>query len=302
MAKVSTSGGWSLSSDANLRIWLTEYIGMLVSAGLVQTADTGQINLSTVTIPGVNQTLIGFFLLRFNDSLQPTAPIYIKISIYRANSAANINFSIEVGTGSDGAGNVTGTKQTISSTGLTGATPGAGTYNSYAIHKEGFAAMVWKLAGTTSSTSFCNPSFLIQRTVDNTGAPTADGVHVLSTSTNLNSTNAYGRCFRLRFLPTTDVGAVYESWMMGFMPGPSTDSRVGLAPQIFTHWVMMPKQRPLLFSAACVRSEVAAGNQFPLKMVGTVARNYICVSDAFNGVMTGSTLVGASGTCMLWED
>lgn len=304
MAKVSTSGGWSHASDAAFRTWLTEYRNMLVSAGLVQTSDTGQIALVTVTFPTVNNTLAGYFIFRFDDTLQSTAPVFMRLTFGRAGAAGILGFGIEVGTGSDGAGNITGTKQSIPPQSTTSGAPGAGTYNSYAIHKEGFAAMVFKLLGTTAAygVSAGTPNFVVQRTVDNTGAPTADGVHVISSGTNTNGTNSLARAFRLRFLPTTDAGAVHDGNAMGFVPGPTTDSRVGLAPQIFTHWIMLPKQRPLLFTAGSIRSEVSVGNQFSMTLVGTTPRNYLCVGPAVSGVLSGTLIAGASDLHILWED
>lgn len=302
MAKVTTSGGWSVSSDANLRLWLTELRDLLVSAGLVQTSDTGQINLTTVTWPGVNATELGYFVFRFNDTLQATAPVFLKLRFGRANSSINLSFGIEVGAGSDGAGNLTGTRQTIAPAGASGYAPGAGTYTSYAIHKDGVAALAFKVDGlSTANGSAGAPAFIVQRTVDNTGAPTGDGVMVAASS-GAAGTNTHARVFRLRFSPTADIGAVLDGTAIGFLPGQLTDSRVGLAPQVFPHWIMLPKQRPMAFSASFVRGEISTGQQFSMALVGSTPRNYISIGSILGGTMYTPAAAGQSNTCILWED
>jgi hypothetical protein len=304
MAKVSSSGGWSTVNDAAYRLWMTEWFDMVVASGLVQTSDTGQLNPATITIPGVNATESGYLIFRFNDSLQSTAPLFLKFRFGRANAAANMMFGIEVGTGSDGAGTITGVKTVMAPIGTTGGSPGAGVYPSYAIHKEGFAAMAFKVNGIGSGVgqSVGSPSFVVQRTVDNTGAPTADGVLAMTSSSNTSSTNNYARCSRIRFLPTVDISAEFPGNGLAFFPGLGADSRVGLAPQIFPIWIMMPKMRPSIFTAASLRGEVSLGAQYSMTLVGSVPRNYICVTSVLGGVMNGLFGTSASDLNILWED
>ncbi|WP_152649126.1 hypothetical protein [Demequina flava] len=93
------------------RKWMQGIHDGLLSAGLVQTGDTGQINLATVTPtnPG-SPTALGYEIWRFDDDVQATAPVFIKIvygELY-SSSQAKPWYSVAIATGSDGAGNLTG--------------------------------------------------------------------------------------------------------------------------------------------------------------------------------------------------
>jgi len=96
------------TTDADFRQWGSAISAAMAAIGLTQASDTGQINWATVTHPAIN-TLGGYEIWRFNDSAQSTRPIYIRIE-YRTGSVidrpAN---SWTVGTGTNGAGTITGT-------------------------------------------------------------------------------------------------------------------------------------------------------------------------------------------------
>ena len=78
--------------------------GYLNLAGLTQTSDSGQTNADSS---------LGYQIWRFNDTLQSTAPIYFKLWY---QTASNV-MQVIVGTGSDGAGNITGLQTTLSPAG-----------------------------------------------------------------------------------------------------------------------------------------------------------------------------------------
>jgi hypothetical protein len=91
------------------RNWSTQPVAAtLVGAGFVQTSDTGQVNLTTFTLPGPLDGLIGYQVYRFSDSLQGTDPIFIKATYHRGTNYM-LKWYLQVGQGSDGAGNLTGT-------------------------------------------------------------------------------------------------------------------------------------------------------------------------------------------------
>ncbi|MCB1713466.1 MAG: hypothetical protein KDH96_13660, partial [Candidatus Riesia sp.] len=66
----------SSSTDALFRDWGSKLSAAIQAVGLVKTGDTGQINWSTVT---VGTGIRGYEIFRFNDSLQATTPVFIKI-------------------------------------------------------------------------------------------------------------------------------------------------------------------------------------------------------------------------------
>lgn len=98
------------ASDANFRTWGSTISAAFAAVGMVQTADTGQINWTTVAIPGMASTDAGYEVWRFDDALQATVPIFFRV-VYGTGGVANNRTRVllhSVGTGSDGAGNLTG--------------------------------------------------------------------------------------------------------------------------------------------------------------------------------------------------
>ena len=99
-----------LDTDARFRALASFVSDNLTAGGLPKTADTGQINLATVTRPAVN-TSGGYEIRRFDDALQATKPVFFKIEYGTGagSPGTGISFWLTIGTGSDGAGNITGT-------------------------------------------------------------------------------------------------------------------------------------------------------------------------------------------------
>jgi len=95
-----------VSTDALYQEWATWVTGVLTARGWEKTADSGQINTATVTTPGVTDAEAGYEIRTSPTSAHTT--FYIKVW-YRTGYNANIpQISLEVGTGSDGSGTLTG--------------------------------------------------------------------------------------------------------------------------------------------------------------------------------------------------
>ena len=94
-------------SDSNFRAWGAAVNNLFSTAGLIQTADTGQINWSTV-VRAAPYGIAGYEIWRFNDALQATTPIFFKISYGTGQNTQTLSAKIAVGSGSDGSGNLTG--------------------------------------------------------------------------------------------------------------------------------------------------------------------------------------------------
>jgi len=78
------------NTDAEFRTWGSGIAAALQACGLVKTSDTGQIDWATVTRPGASHTAAGYEIYRFNDSLQATKPVLIKVE-YGNGTALYIN-------------------------------------------------------------------------------------------------------------------------------------------------------------------------------------------------------------------
>jgi hypothetical protein len=95
----------SNNTDANFRSWINFVHDMMIAAGWVQTADTGQINFATVTAPGAANTKQGYAIYAMDDALAATYPILLKWGFGSAGAADRPGLWFMVGTHSDGAGN-----------------------------------------------------------------------------------------------------------------------------------------------------------------------------------------------------
>jgi hypothetical protein len=103
---MQTSG--ATYNQAVWRAWAREMMTAMEGVGLIQTSDTGQLVPETA-VPGSTSTLTGSQIWRFNDAEQSTYPIFLKIGYGRSGYASGPRLYLQVGTGSDGAGNLTGT-------------------------------------------------------------------------------------------------------------------------------------------------------------------------------------------------
>lgn len=108
MALVSFSAAMANASDTQFRAWGKAISDSLQAVGIVKTADSGQINWATVAAPTVVNTQMGYEIYRFNDTLQSTAPVFIKLAYGSGPSSTNPSLWISVGTGSNGSGTLTG--------------------------------------------------------------------------------------------------------------------------------------------------------------------------------------------------
>lgn len=194
-------------AQASYRLMAQALITNMIAAGLVQTSDTGQINPSTIVIPtgggssgGVTEEY-GYVMFRMNDSLAATLPVYIKLifGAYFGNNSSTrrCGLKISIGFATDGAGNLTGPVKELISSGPTLAgtnTELAGPHPSWCHHKEGSVALLayranWRLVnGVSVNADFPLHFFVIERTRDAAGNPTAEGINIMSRGQVASST------------------------------------------------------------------------------------------------------------------
>lgn len=108
MTVITTNTSPYLSTDAQFRAYCQSISNTIVAGGWVMTADTGQANFATMISASVAYTAAGYNIFKMNDALQATAPCYIKLEYGCGSTTSTPGFWITVGTGSDGAGNLTG--------------------------------------------------------------------------------------------------------------------------------------------------------------------------------------------------
>lgn len=182
------------ATDAAFRAWGSAISAGIAAAGWVQTADTGQINWSTVTGPGtVNQNVVaGYEIWRMNDDLQASYPCFLKLQYGSGpNSSGHYgkspNLTLSIGTASDGAGSLV-TSMGVAPTTATALNPAGaassqiisdpGATPSY-VNGDGSSLMLalWP-SGASTYGSFGGLFLSIERSRNYDGTIAADGVCV----------------------------------------------------------------------------------------------------------------------------
>lgn len=97
-------------SDAEFRAWGKSISDQMAAGGWVKTADTGQINWTTVAAPSTTNEIRGFEMWSSNDAGGGKVNFLVKLEYGSGASAANQpRVRLTVGWTSDGSGNLTGT-------------------------------------------------------------------------------------------------------------------------------------------------------------------------------------------------
>lgn len=174
MANKVWTENWQHNSDANFRLWGLAITAALTDVGMVQTADTGQINWTTVTRAAVNVDA-GFQVWRFNDTLQATKPIFLRLNF--GTSPYGVGYprlTAQVGTGTDGAGTLTGAGPVLSI--FIGQGAGAASTESW-ISCDGSALMICFAVDTPNPVERGH-TLILERFRDDDGDPNGLGAYL----------------------------------------------------------------------------------------------------------------------------
>jgi hypothetical protein len=219
------AANWSSSiTNASFQAICARYKAMLDGCGLVQTSDTGQLNPATATFPGSNYGIAGYWIYRFNDTLQATAPIFIKVEPGRGDALNEPYIRISVGSATNGAGALTGVStQTIACGGDKVNDTQNPVTTDFAYHREG---VTWFCFETLPATGTVRPPthfFLIERTTDpDTGELDGLGVNILANYTVTSRSNGMMRIVTLDFVNgMTHAGGGANQTSYNFMLKPS---------------------------------------------------------------------------------
>lgn len=154
------------STDAGFRAWGSTLSTAFAAAGLVQTADTGQINWSTVVRASAG-AIAGYEIWRL-----PSSALFYKIEYGSGgNGITYPNIVITIGTGSNGTGSLTGqqsTRQSVMSGGfIFNASPASASLPNYICVTNDYFGFAFAVSISQSKMYGC---FMSGTTVDNTGA------------------------------------------------------------------------------------------------------------------------------------
>lgn len=181
----TTALSWRTDSSGDLRAWIQIVHDALVAVGLIQTADSGQLVIGSAISPGSPNSSAGYEIWRFNDTLQSTAPVFIKIEYGGGNQAGNSNPAIwiTVGTGTNGAGTITGTSIfPRTQMQIIDPTTGILTGPTRPLWTSGAANRIAQLLCRDGTTNIGNAFWAVERTKDAAGVDTNEGIHVVTRS------------------------------------------------------------------------------------------------------------------------
>lgn len=163
-----------VTNDAEFRAWAQAIHDVLTASGLTQTADAGQINIATALRPAIN-AFAGYEVWRFNDALQATAPLFVKLRYGISGIATRTSLEVTVGKGSDGNGTLTGVMWGPFLAQRTGAQAGAMT--TFASYGDSALALAYNVGLALPVI------FVLERVRDDNGDPTGEGVFIGSYGT-----------------------------------------------------------------------------------------------------------------------
>lgn len=258
-----TTNLWSDASthtnDATFRALGLKVSDSFTAIGFPKSADTGQINWATVSRPA-EYSAAGYEVRYLNDSLHATSPIYVKLEYGRSNySAANtLVLWITIGTGTNGAGTITGAKIAKKLV-VPASAGGSGTVPWYFCCKDGYVAV-----SAAHGASDVHWFFAICRTCDDAGAINSEGVMFYYM-------NGGTSCYR-----AINCGSeINDGLAYCFMPGAATVTAVGANKQAVRHYAMQPTIRCVPFLLTYIDSEIGSESTFAAVTSGVASRTFL---------------------------
>jgi hypothetical protein len=287
MATRTAALAYSNSTDALFRLWINEVHNALIAFGWTQTADTGQINFSTVTRPTTTNSFVGYAVYAMGDSLQSTCAVYMRLDFGTTLAQADgPGLKVQICIGStNGAGTLIGnvaTQQTLNPN------LGASATVLWAMRTAGSSSSFrfkWGSDGSTS-TGFI---FAVERDQDANGADASTGVNFL---TNWQTT------WNSQFLELAGgTGAVEARWLAAVSSGASQAAGgfVGVGP---VRCQLGALRNPMKTVVVFARGDFADNATTQLVLYGT-SRTYLmfCLF-AGQAVNTWNTNCGVA---FLWQ-
>lgn len=164
----------TVSDDASWRAAQKFISDILTAGGVTKTADTGQIDFTSVNRPAAGNSA-GYEIRHFTDDLQATHPIFLKIEYRSDNNTNACIVHITFGKGSDGSGNLTSAFTSTMGTDVGSSSAPASGSTSYGCVLPGFIGlMLYKGDNNAQQLVY------ISRSADIDGVATGDGIEAIS--------------------------------------------------------------------------------------------------------------------------
>lgn len=327
MGKKLFSSSRSNATVELCREWIGKFLQGMLDAGFIQTGDTGQVVPSQIELlPSQAATVYAVF--RFNDELQSSHPVFFKVefNISSSTSAAETTRGmwLTIGSGTDGSGNVVGTKLARTSVGnqalASDSYAASGSiYQHIAFSGSGYCGLIGYVNDprVTGLTPYIGCSFLIERSRSQDGAISSEGllVYVSGVANNnsiLTATGNEATLYAINYLtgeansggvPVMTLGTVN-----GVTLGPSASLASGSIGPVFPWDVVAPGLVPWRSRVAVsipagdhpggiFETSVSSvrGTYYPVRV--SLANNRFGLAITANGAISRHFGVG-----VLWED
>lgn len=269
----------NISTTTAFRAVVEAHRAMLAAIGLVRVPFAGEIDPSTVAAPTTSNTIKGYEIWRFDDALQATAPVYLKVG-YGRDSTSNFRLSLSVGTGTNGAGALTGavTPALVMDIGSYSAT----VYATYVSGDSGRLLLRFWPDLTPTSMNLLS----VERLPSATGQPSGDGIVAWRSFDQY-----FNEAHSIRFADgRVDSYTSAPCLISTTHPGSSgaVDADVPLYP--VRAWVGRRETRPLHSLLAYLGADIAPGNLIAVTCWDGVVRRYLPL-----GISTSNTFGLAGG-------
>jgi hypothetical protein len=299
-----TTASWSTvldqTSDAAFRTWGLELNTKFAAVGMVQTADTGQINWTTVTRAAVINTAAGYEIWKLSSG-----NLYFKIEYGTGGTQPTIPaLWLTTGTGSNGSGTLTGQTSTRTELGKfnTVISSTVTNYQSYLCATANYFGLSWKI-GSAATANMPRAFMAVAQTVDSTGAATSVGFFQFSNGV-VASVPTYQSVATTAGVTGASI-SVNNLMLVPGVNGTPANSLDGAGNnQAFLWWFNLfgtTPMTPLLHLGGVLATDLIVGNTATMTLVGSTSHTYI---DAGSSLIqdAGSQIAGANlGIIMVWE-
>jgi len=309
-------------TDLSFNQWADRFSQALGDCGLVQTADTGQgtFNGSPLIVKPAANTIAAYQIWRFNDALatgSPQSPIFLKFEFGTDSSVAtDARVDLTIGTGSDGAGTLTGsTSSTFEINNVaTVSSPGSGT--SFFTHSEGFLGIVFGLGGQQAAQAdMAWFACFVARSCDATGTPDGNAYFLSSQNGQASLTTSMETCPSHQSTDIssgtnygTNVSTTGSVGPFGFLPGGDTvnayvDTNGDVA--VFPAFGINPHPFPMPQVVFGWLGDLARLTTFTATPIGTTQRTYVVFPGRLFGgsgpVCVDEGVITTYVMCFQWE-
>jgi hypothetical protein len=299
-----TTASWSTvldqTSDAAFRTWGLELNTKFSAVGMVQTADTGQINWTTVTRAAVINTAAGYEIWKLSSG-----NLYFKIEYGTGNTQPTIpSLWLTTGTGSNGSGTLTGQLSTRIQVGKTASaiTSTSTNYQSYLCATANYFGLSWKI-GSATTANMPRAFMAVAQTVDSTGTATSIG-YFQTVNTTSASLPTYQNVATTAGVTGASISVNNFMLVPGISGTPANSLDGAGNNQAFLWWFNIfgtAPMTPLLHLGGVLATDLIVGNTATMTLVGSISHTYIDVGSSI--MQDASSTIAASnlGVIMMWE-